>query len=71
MMASTETNLKDFDCLKWIRGVRDRIYAETKDMTAEEQRQRRQRIVSEDPHFSRISKTRISPYNSRGRIKES
>ena len=71
MMASTETKEKDFDCLKWIREVRDQIYAETKDMSPEELKQRSDRIIREDPYFSRISKTRISPYNSRGRIKES
>ena len=70
-MANNETVLKDFDCLKWIREVRDQIYAETKDMSPEELKQHWDRIVREDPYFSRISKTRISPYNSRGRIKDS
>lgn len=29
---------KSFDCMKWLRETRDRIYEETKDMTREERR---------------------------------
>ena len=36
-MANTKE--KDFDCVKWTREVRDRIYEETKHMTLAEYRQ--------------------------------
>ena len=34
-----KTKEKDFDCVKWTREVRDRIYEETKHMTLAEYRQ--------------------------------
>ena len=34
-----KTKEKDFDCVKWTREARDRIYGETKDMTLAEYRQ--------------------------------
>lgn len=35
----TRPKEKDFDCVKWTREVRDRIYEETKHMTLSEYRQ--------------------------------
>ena len=34
-----KTKQKDFDCVKWTREVRDRIYEESKHMTLAEYRQ--------------------------------
>ena len=48
----TETGAKKFDCVKWTREVRDRIYEETKDMSAEERQRWREARIRKDPLLS-------------------
>ena len=58
---TTEIKEKKFDCMKWLRQTRDRIYAETKDMTHEEERQRLDRIVAGNQFYASIPKAKAPP----------
>lgn len=55
----SKSSAKAFDCIKWSREVRDRIYAELAGMSPEERRRRLNAAVDEDPYFARIPKSSV------------
>ena len=52
---------KKFDCVKWTREVRDRIYEETRDMTREERRRWSEARIRSDPLLARLYDRRKAP----------
>ncbi len=52
---------KKFDCVKWTREVRDRIYEETRDMTRVERRRWSEARIRRDPLLARLYDRRKAP----------
>ena len=68
---ASKTRLKGFDCVKWVREVRDRNYAETKDMSFEERKLRLEKVVQEKPFYAGIPKVKIPSRPSQERAEGS
>ena len=64
----SEGRAKQFDCVKWTREVRDRIYGETRDMTQEERRQWSEARIRTDPILARLYDRRRAPKAGRPSI---
>ncbi len=64
----SEGRVKQFDCVKWTREVRDRIYGETRDMTREERRQWSEARIRTDPVLARLHDRRRAPKAGRPSI---
>ncbi len=53
--------IEGFDCVKWTRETRDRIYEETKDMSFEEQRAWSHARIRRDPGLAAILDRIVAP----------
>ena len=62
----SETAPKKFDCVKWTREIRDRIYEETKDMSYEERRRWSAERIRRDPFLAELYDRRKTPEGPTG-----
>lgn len=63
-----EQEAQPFDCVKWTREIRDRIYEETKDMSWEERMQWRRARIMSDPFLADLHLNLRRPDGRRGPV---